>query len=60
MGINALDDARYNEAADHFTAAIDNGILPNEQVIHSKYEIFIIVRSYDSTGNDFHVQACAL
>lgn len=43
LGINALEDARYNEAADHFTAAINTGAFSSQWPIHSKYEDFVVV-----------------
>jgi len=55
-----LDDARHEEAADHFTAAINTGVLSSERATHSKYEIFVVVRSYGSTENVFYAQMCAL
>jgi hypothetical protein len=53
-----LDDARHKEAAEYFTAAIS--VLSSERTIHSKYEIFVVVRSYGSTENVFHAQLRAL
>jgi len=53
LGINALNGARYNEAADHFTTAINTGVLSPELAIHTRYEIFGIVRLYRFTGNAF-------
>jgi hypothetical protein len=44
QGINAFDDACYNDAVDHFTAAINSGAFSSDQVIHLKYEIFVVVR----------------
>jgi hypothetical protein len=44
LGINALDDASYNEAANHFTAAINSSAFSSEFAIHLKYEVFVVVR----------------
>ena len=44
LGINVFDDACYNEAVDHFTAAINSGAFSSEQAIHLKYEVFVVVR----------------
>ena len=60
LGIEALNDARHNEAADHFTFAVSSGVLSNGEVIHSEYEIFVIVRSYRSTPNVFRAQLWTL
>ena len=60
MGVNASNDARHSEAADHFTAAITTGILSSKWEIHSKYEVFVVVCSYDSTENAFDAQLRAL
>jgi len=47
LGIEALNDARHDEAADHFTAAVKPDVLSNlnKQVIYSEYQIFMIVRA---------------
>jgi hypothetical protein len=55
-----LDQASHNEAADHFTAAINSSAFSSEHAIHVKYEVFVVVRCYDSTANAFHVKLCAL
>jgi hypothetical protein len=44
VGINDLDGSRYDEAADHFTTAINMGAFLPESVIRSRYEDFIVVR----------------
>jgi hypothetical protein len=44
LGINALDDARHDEAADRFTAAINTRALSSEWAFESKYEVFVVVR----------------
>jgi len=44
----ALNDARHDEAADHFTDAINSGILSDERLIDPEYEIFVIVCLYPS------------
>ncbi|OAX35388.1 hypothetical protein K503DRAFT_773522, partial [Rhizopogon vinicolor AM-OR11-026] len=56
MGINASNDAGHSEAADHFTAAINTGVLSSKWEIHSKYEIFVVLFGWDlkslcQTGN---------
>jgi hypothetical protein len=39
-----LDDASHNEAADHFTAAINSSAFSSGHAIHLKYEAFVVVR----------------
>jgi hypothetical protein len=56
IGINASNEARHSEAADHFTAAISTGVLSSKWEIYSKYEVFVVVCSYDSTENAFHAR----
>jgi len=61
LGIKALNDARHDEAAGHFTDAINSGVLSNESGINPKYEVFVVVRSYLSDEHDtFHAQLWAL
>ena len=56
-----MNDARHDEAAGHFTDAINSGVLSNESGINSKYEVFVVVRSYLSDEHDtFHAQLWAL
>jgi hypothetical protein len=55
LGDNALDD---NEAAKHFTAAINSGAFSFEQAIPSKYDDFVVVRSYDYT--ELFIPNCVL
>ncbi|KAG2335872.1 hypothetical protein BDR05DRAFT_971370 [Suillus weaverae] len=47
MGINALDDARRNEAAGHFIAAVNAINFPSTSAIHSKYDIFVVLFGWD-------------
>jgi hypothetical protein len=46
LGINALDDASYSEAADHFETAflLNSSAFSSEHAIHLKYEVFVVVR----------------
>jgi len=55
LGDNASDD---NGAADHFTAAISSGAFSSEHAIPSKYDDFVVVRSYDYT--ELFIPNCAL
>jgi hypothetical protein len=41
--MNALDDARHNEAAGHFAAAVDTISFSSMFAIHSKYNVFVVV-----------------
>ncbi|KAG2339171.1 TPR-like protein [Suillus weaverae] len=47
VGINALDDARHNEAADHFTAAVGTINFSSTSAIHSEYDIFVVLFGWD-------------
>jgi hypothetical protein len=44
LGINAMDDAHYDEAADHFTTAVKSDAFSSESAIHSMYEDLVVVR----------------
>jgi hypothetical protein len=39
-----LDDARHDEAADYFTAAVNSGVF-SSKIIHQTYDDFVVVRS---------------
>jgi len=41
--MNALDDARHNEAAGHFTAAVNTIGFSSMSPIHSEYDVFVVV-----------------
>jgi hypothetical protein len=43
VGMTALDDARHNEAAGHFAAAVDTISFSSMFAIHSKYDVFVVV-----------------
>ena|SRR6267154_161301 len=43
MGEDALKSGRYSEAADRFTAAVNNGAFSFKSAIHSTYEDFVVV-----------------
>ncbi|KAG1768783.1 hypothetical protein EDD22DRAFT_967192 [Suillus occidentalis] len=47
VGVNALDDARHNDAADHFAAAINTISFSSISPIHSKYDIFVVLFGWD-------------
>ncbi|KAG1800323.1 uncharacterized protein HD556DRAFT_1524880 [Suillus plorans] len=47
VGMNALDDARHNEAAGHFTAAVNTIGFSSTSAIHSKYDIFVVLFGWD-------------
>ncbi|KAG2112521.1 WD40-repeat-containing domain protein [Suillus clintonianus] len=44
IGINALDGACHDEAADQFTTAINLSVFSPESAIHPRYEDFAVVR----------------
>ncbi|KAG2737746.1 hypothetical protein P692DRAFT_201574491 [Suillus brevipes Sb2] len=42
LGTKALGDARHDEAADHFTAAVNSGAF-SSKIIHQTYEDFVVI-----------------
>jgi hypothetical protein len=44
VGMNASDEKRHNEAAGYFTAAVNTIGFSSMSAIHSKYDIFAVVR----------------
>ncbi|KAG2153443.1 uncharacterized protein EDB93DRAFT_1248716 [Suillus bovinus] len=47
LGMNALDDARHNEAADHFTTAVNSITFSSKSAIYSRYDIFVVLFGWD-------------
>jgi tetratricopeptide (TPR) repeat protein len=47
VGMNALDDARHNEAADHFTSAINTIGFSSKSTICSQYDVFVVLFGWD-------------
>ncbi|KAG1790421.1 uncharacterized protein HD556DRAFT_1446150 [Suillus plorans] len=47
LGLKALDDARHDEAADHFTAALNSDALSSESDIHDIYEDLVVLFGWD-------------
>ncbi|KAG0698231.1 WD40-repeat-containing domain protein [Suillus ampliporus] len=47
LGMNAMDNARHNEAADHFTAAVNSSDFPSTLAIHSTYEDLVVLFGWD-------------
>jgi hypothetical protein len=45
LGIDAFDGARHDEAADHFTAAVNSSAF-SSKFIHQAYEDLTVVRQY--------------
>ena len=45
LGIDAFDGARHDDAADHFTAAV-NSTAFSSKIIHQTYEDLTVVRQY--------------
>ncbi|KAG1793297.1 uncharacterized protein HD556DRAFT_1443722 [Suillus plorans] len=43
LGMNALDDARHNEAVGHFTAAVNAIGFSSMSAIHSRYDVFAVL-----------------
>jgi hypothetical protein len=59
LGFDAWDDARHDEAANHFTAAINTAVFSSEWVIQPKYEFFVEVRRCNGQENAFQSQLWA-
>ncbi|KAG1789003.1 uncharacterized protein HD556DRAFT_1447277 [Suillus plorans] len=47
LGMNALADARHNEAANHFTAAMNTIGFSSMSAIHSRYDVFVVLFGWD-------------
>ncbi|KAG2355810.1 hypothetical protein BDR07DRAFT_1492731 [Suillus spraguei] len=47
LGLRALDRARHNEAADHFTAAVNSSNLSSKSDIHQIYEDLVVLFGWD-------------
>ncbi|KIK45230.1 hypothetical protein CY34DRAFT_801852 [Suillus luteus UH-Slu-Lm8-n1] len=47
LGINALDGARYNDAADHFAAAVNGGSCWSKSTLQSQYKDFVVLFGWD-------------
>ncbi|KAG2139824.1 uncharacterized protein EDB93DRAFT_1252946 [Suillus bovinus] len=47
LGIKALDGARYEEAADHFTAALNSSALSSKSDIHEVYQDLVVLFGWD-------------
>ncbi|KAJ8591160.1 hypothetical protein M405DRAFT_880653 [Rhizopogon salebrosus TDB-379] len=47
LGINALDDACYSDAVDHFTTAINSSVFASKHSIYLEYEIFVVLFGWD-------------
>ncbi|KAG1785862.1 uncharacterized protein HD556DRAFT_1450301 [Suillus plorans] len=60
LGIKALDGARYDEAADHFTAALDSRDPSSKSNIHEIYEDLVVLFGWDlkSTWQKAHHKRC--
>jgi tetratricopeptide (TPR) repeat protein len=59
LGIKALDGACHNEAADHFTAAINSGAF-SSKFIHGIYEDLVVLFGWDleSLWQNVHQNRC--
>ncbi|KAG1792993.1 uncharacterized protein HD556DRAFT_1444087 [Suillus plorans] len=47
LGIKVLDDARYEEAADHFTAVLNFSAFSSSSSIHAMYEDLVVLFGWD-------------
>ena len=60
LGTIALDGERHDDAADHFTAAVNTGALSSNSTIHYIYEDLVVVCRYDASENTFRAHLHAL
>ncbi|KAG0705636.1 hypothetical protein DFH29DRAFT_996722 [Suillus ampliporus] len=61
LGINAMNDARHDEAADHFTAAVNSSSdFSSTMAIHSTYEDLVVLFGWDlkSLWQNAHQKWC--
>ncbi|KAG0703994.1 hypothetical protein DFH29DRAFT_1078588 [Suillus ampliporus] len=60
LGINATDDGRHNEAADHFTDAVNASAFSSKSPIHSMYKDFVVLFGWDlkSLWRNAHQKQC--
>ncbi|KAG2363718.1 hypothetical protein BDR07DRAFT_1403379, partial [Suillus spraguei] len=45
--VNSVDGVHYNEAADHFTSAVNTIRFSSMSAIHSKYDVFVVLFGWD-------------
>ena len=53
LGINALNSARHDEAADYFTAAVSTTGFSSKSDVDSQYDDLVVVRRYFATKSVF-------
>ncbi|KAG2128630.1 uncharacterized protein EDB93DRAFT_1256628 [Suillus bovinus] len=60
LGINAMNDARYNHAANHFTAAVKSDALSSTSTIHPVCKDFVVLFGWDlkSLWQNAHQKRC--
>ncbi|KAG1730183.1 hypothetical protein EDB19DRAFT_1913005 [Suillus lakei] len=60
LGINAVDDARHNDAAEHFAAAVNSSTLSSIPAIHPMYEDFVVLFGWNlkSLWQNAHQKWC--
>ncbi|KAG1726863.1 uncharacterized protein EDB91DRAFT_1350428 [Suillus paluster] len=60
LGVNALNGARYDEAAEHFTAAVNCTTFPSTTAIDSIYKDLVMLFGWDlkSLWQDVHQKRC--
>lgn len=56
LGLNALNDARHSEAADHFAVAINTDTLSSKQETHFIWEDLTMVGRYDTASHASHAK----
>lgn len=60
LGINAMNDARHNLAADHFSAAVKSSALSSTSTVHLVCEDFVVLFGWDlkSLWQNAHQKRC--
>ncbi|KAG2355211.1 hypothetical protein BDR07DRAFT_556666 [Suillus spraguei] len=60
LGINAMNDASHNLAADHFSAAVKSSALPSTSTVHPVCEDFVVLFGWDlkSLWQNAHQKRC--
>ncbi|KAG0700213.1 hypothetical protein DFH29DRAFT_1056384 [Suillus ampliporus] len=60
LGINALNGARHDEAAEHFTAAVNSAAFSSTAAIHSIYKDLVVLFGWDlkSLWQNAHQKRC--
>ncbi|KAG1732343.1 hypothetical protein EDB19DRAFT_1912066 [Suillus lakei] len=60
LGNDAMNDVYHNDAADHFTAAVNSNALSSTSTIHPMYKDFVVLFGWDLTSlwQNAHQKRC--